>query len=94
MTGFVQIDKYNGAAIDVEENYEPEVGHVFIAAAWRGDKGAMPKWCQDEFGKGNWKKRPKKIKIGKNREEAIAVLRSWIAELEGGGSTQEDDAPF
>lgn len=64
---FIEIDKYSVTGI---EDYN---GKLSIVLGYEKDGEFKPKWCKQEFGKGNEKNVPVKIPLG-DKEKAMEIL--------------------
>ena len=89
----IKIDQYT--VMQVEE-YN---GTFSLVEGWEGRDGDFKaRWIKEEFGKDKIEKSlPKKIRIGKSRDEAIQNLKMAIAYLQGQptpqGANHETDVP-
>jgi hypothetical protein len=73
----MEIDKYTHVELS---NYN---GKYSIVLGYLSKDGKFnPKWCEQEFGKGNKKSVPVKVLIGE-KDKAVEVLLSFINEITG-----------
>jgi len=94
MSDFVRIDKYTVAKLEDSGQYGFK-----IIEGWEGRDGSFkPNFCDREFKKDSGKKTvPVSVKLG-DKPTAIATLKIWLRELEGGSGdhapAEDQDVPF
>ncbi len=92
MSDFIRIDQYTVVKVDVSEQYG-----VKLVEGWEGRGGEFkPNFCKREFKKGSGEKNvPVSIKLG-DKNTAVNVLETIIAQLKSGenNNAPEADIPF